>query len=66
MLFAPIKYIVSFELKTVWWKKVLRFFHLIPPRLDFAINVRYDLFNVGDVMCLENNREVLVISKSND
>ena len=66
MLFVPIKYTVSFELKTVWWKRVLRFFRLIPPRLEFTIDVRYDLFNVGDVMCLENNLEVLVISKSND
>ncbi len=45
-----ITYIVTKEIKTSWWKKLLRFLSLIKPREEFEICFSYNKFNVGEVL----------------
>ena len=45
-----ILYKVTTELKTTWWIKVLRFFHVKRKRLEFEIYLNYDGYNIGELL----------------
>lgn len=59
-----INYTVTRELKTPWWKKLLRFFGLTDPREEFDIQVSLDAFDVGDILSMGDKAEVLLVSKT--
>jgi hypothetical protein len=43
-------YLVTLELKTSWWKKILRFFKIIKQREEFKITLYTNCFKKGDIL----------------
>ena len=46
----PVEYIVTTEVKTSWWLKILRFFRIKNKREDFTILLTYDGYNINDII----------------
>jgi hypothetical protein len=47
-------YLVTTELKTPWWLKLLRFFRIKDKRQEFEIIFKKDWFRIGDI--IDNGR----------
>jgi hypothetical protein len=45
------RYIVTTELKTNWFKRLLRYFYLIEPREEFSIALKTDLLQIDEIVC---------------
>lgn len=43
-------YIVTTEIKTSWWLKLLRFFHIKSKKADFNITLDYNFFEKDDIL----------------
>ena len=43
-------YLVTLELKTPFWWKVLRFFRIKNKREEFTILLKYDGYNINDII----------------
>lgn len=43
-------YKVTTEIKTSWWKKLLRFFKLLKPRVEFSCSFYEELFKKDDII----------------
>lgn len=56
-------YIVTTELKTSIWKKVLRFFRLIKKREEFEIIFEHPIFEENDILINSYIQGVKVIKK---
>ena len=56
-------YLVTLELKTTWWKKLLRFFKLIKKRTDFSLTLSTDCFKKGDILTQYNCFDLLILKK---
>lgn len=54
------KYTVTLELKTPWYKKVLRYFGFIKPREEFGIVLVYSHFKAGDILDTGGKGETFV------
>ena len=46
----PVEYIVTTELRTPWWLKLLRFFHIKNKRESFEIVLNWDRYNINDII----------------
>ena len=46
----PVEYIVTTELRTPWWLKLLRFFRIKNKREEFTILLKYDGYNINDII----------------
>ena len=57
------KYKVTTELKTPWWLRLLRFFHIKPKRKEFELLIGYEGFNRGDVLSSGFRQEILILEK---
>ena len=56
-------YIVTMELKTSWWKKLLRFFKFMKKRTEFALTLSVDCFKKGDILSQNECRNLLILKK---
>ena len=56
-------YIVTMELKTSWWKQLLRFFRLINKREEFLLTFNDDYFSQGDIIKHSENEKLLILKK---
>lgn len=56
-------YLVTTELKTFWWWKVLRFFRLKSKREEFEIAMENDWFDVGELLSVDIQRDCVLIIK---
>lgn len=56
--------VVTLELKTPLWKRVLRFFRLIKKREEFSLDLCTDDYSVGDILHLADGPRVLVVKVS--
>jgi len=56
-------YLVTLEIETPWWKKVLRFFRFVKRREDFAITLNYCTLTKGDVLLQPEGNKILVLKK---
>ena len=57
------KYKVTTELKTPWWLRLLRFFHIKQKRQEFELLIGYEGFNRGDVLSSGFHQEILILEK---
>ena len=46
----PVEYIVTTELRTPWWLKLLRFFRIKNKREEFTILLKYYGYNINDII----------------
>jgi hypothetical protein len=51
------------ELKTSWWKQLLRFFRLINKREEFLLTFNDDYFSQGDIIKHSENEKLLILKK---
>jgi len=58
-------YLVTTELKTPWWLKVLRFFRIKNKREEFEISFDKDWFRVNDVLN-HGECDIKIISRTKD
>jgi hypothetical protein len=56
-------YLVTLEIETPWWKKVLRFFRLVKRREDFTINLNYFTLTKGEILLLPGGDKLLILKK---
>ena len=56
-------YIVTTEIKTVWWMKILRFIRVKPKLQTFDLYFRGDPFSKKDILTVGDNSKILVISR---
>jgi hypothetical protein len=57
------EYIVTLEVHTPIWKKVLRFFRLIKQREDFSLILNYDVFTVGEILIQLGGGNLLILKR---
>jgi hypothetical protein len=57
-------YLVTPELKTSRWKRLLRFFRIIKKREQFQLHLLYDYFAVGTLLGQEGGGDILIIGKN--
>jgi hypothetical protein len=60
-----ITYLVTLEIQTPWWKKVLRFFRLMKQRAEFKLTLypQISIFKKGDILNLGENKKVVILKK---
>ncbi len=56
-------YLVTLEIETPWWKKVLRFFRIIKKREEFTINLNYSTLKKGDILLQLDGNKLLILKK---
>jgi hypothetical protein len=56
-------YLVTLEIETPWWKKVLRFFRLVKRREDFIITLFTSLFEEGEILLQPGCDKLLILKK---
>jgi len=56
-------YLVTLEIETPWWKKVLRFFRLVKRREDFTINLNYFTLTKGEIILQPGCDKLLILKK---
>jgi urease accessory protein UreE len=60
-----ITYLVTLEIQTPWWKKVLRFFRLMKQREEFKLTLypQISILKKGDILNLEENKKVVILKR---
>lgn len=58
------KYLVTTELKTSIWKKVLRFFRLIKKREEFEIMFEHPIFEENNILLVNRYLQGLKVIKT--
>ena len=58
-----VKYIVTLEIKTPFWKKLFRFFRLIKQREEFTLILETDLFKEGDILSQSDGEDLLILKR---
>ena len=56
-------YLITLEIETPWWKKVLRFFKLVKKREEFTINLNYSTLRKGDILLQPEGNKLLILKK---
>lgn len=60
----PVEYTVTSELKTPWWLKLLRFFRIKNKREEFTILLKYDGYNINDIiLATSKGKDLKVLNK---
>ena len=54
-------YLVTLEIETPWWKKVLRLFRIIKKREEFKINLNYYTLRKGDILLQPEGNKLLIL-----
>lgn len=54
-------YTLTAEIRTPWWKKLLRWMSLWPPMNCFKIDMHLDIFNKGDLVKLTTDVDLLFL-----
>ena len=61
----PVEYIVTTELRTPWWLKLLRFFRIKNKREEFTILLKYDGYNINDIiLATSKGKDLKVLNKT--
>lgn len=58
------KYNVTMELKTPWWRKLSRCLKIVKPREEFEILMNIDSFNTGDILQSDGDNTLKIIDKN--
>ena len=58
-----VKYIVTLEIKTPFWKKLFRFFRLIKQREEVTLILETDLFKEGDILSQSDGEDLLILKR---
>lgn len=56
-------YLVTFEINTPIWKKVLRFFKFMKQREEFQITLSNNSLKVGDTLLYHKKRKILILKR---
>ena len=56
-------YLVTLEIKSPWWKKVLRFFRLVKRRDEFVITLNYSSLTKGEILLQLGCDKLLILKK---
>ena len=57
-------YLVTTELKTSWWVKLLRYFRLKKNRESFEIVLNWDRYNINDIIiATSRGKDLKVLAK---
>ena len=58
------EYTVTTELKTPWWLKTLRFFRIKNKREEFTILLKYDGYNINNIiLATSKGKDLKVLNK---
>ena len=56
-------YIVTLEIRTPWYKKLLRFFKIMKERDEFALTLSTDCFMEENILTQPECRDLLILKK---
>lgn len=56
-------YIFPHELKTPWWKRLLRFFRLLKPRETFVVTFMLGTFKKGDIVDFGGDQRAVILGE---
>jgi hypothetical protein len=55
------EYLVTTELKTPWWLKLLRFFRIKNKREEFKIALDYSYYKKGDILLTGSYQKLIIL-----